>query len=420
MKPLFIELFVEAAPLSLRTIISYAINVGILNKDGFIFHEENIRDKNFINSLILKKNGIFKCIQDNHIDTVFISVWIWNIEECSAILHTLNKMFPQVRVIAGGYGVLDPESFLREHKNVYMYCYESEGEESFVSILHHLRGNIKKECVTGVKYIQDGVINTTPNSKSVNRNLTHSVYRYTPTKYSSANIEVIRGCVNKCAYCTWSKKKHSISDLDNLIDDINGLPDGINLCVVDSHSNTRDHLYVLSRIKKNFKEISLFVDMNLNKDIRDDFVKVLSEFDFVEIGLGVQSFNDEVLKFLKRKVDYEELFFWSNLPKNKFKISISIILGLPYQTYLIAKEDIEKTFNFGIPVINILTALPGSEVLNHWKGFDMRFSEKSPYTMIESKFLTKEEILDLIGLNKIPQKEITHIDKRYKKLVAIN
>ena len=318
----------------------------------------------------------------------------------------IKSSFPNIKIIAGGQGVFYPEKFLIENKNVDIFCYGREGEESFTDLVHHLLGDKLIPEVKGIFYRdeQTGSVEKTPSmDRKVDLSKLNDIYlKYPPKKLTHKGyplyvvLEIYRGCYYKCSYCAWGTQinKCFFKDLDHIIAEMNSFPEDTHFEVGDSYINTPQHVYVFSNLAKKFKYISVNVEHRLNKHLTQEVMDSFDSFDQVLIDIGVQSFDPKILKAINRSNDISILQKWSDAYKGSKKrlLSFHILMGLPYQTLAILKKDIETVSYLGTYMVFAVIALPGSEyweTSSDWGGF---FEDAYPFSFLESDYITSDEV----------------------------
>ncbi|MEW6186770.1 MAG: radical SAM family heme chaperone HemW [Thermodesulfobacteriota bacterium] len=107
---------------------------------------------------------------------------------------------------------------------------------------------------------------------------------------------------------------------------------------------------LLARIRDRFSfdpEAEITIEVNPN-DLDPDKIKDLSRAGINRISLGVQSFDDQILHFLRRRhtaAEAEETVYW--IRQAGFKnMGMDLIYGIPGQTINQWLADLEKAFTF--------------------------------------------------------------------------
>lgn len=107
---------------------------------------------------------------------------------------------------------------------------------------------------------------------------------------------------------------------------------------------------VLEKIRSNF-ELSDFLEITLEAnpdDLSFRYLKALREIGINRLSIGIQSFDDDVLKFLNRAHSYKQAENAINDARNAGfdNISVDLIYGIPDRNDSKWKADINKVFEF--------------------------------------------------------------------------
>lgn len=118
-----------------------------------------------------------------------------------------------------------------------------------------------------------------------------------------------------------------------------------------------------------FIELNCKIDENAEitmeanpQDISEEFLEMLKITKVNRLSVGVQCYNDEVLKILQRRCDLKQVDFALNLIKDKwvsagFSFSCDLISGLPY----LSDEDfllgLNKVISFGVNHISLYSLM---------------------------------------------------------------
>lgn len=119
----------------------------------------------------------------------------------------------------------------------------------------------------------------------------------------------------------------------------------------------KDHFkQIFNAINSNYK---LFADMEITIEANPDdlshaYVDMLQDLPFNRISIGIQSFDDEELKFLSRRHDANEAFEAVKYCKEKgfHNISIDLMYGLPNQTLAIWRRNLQQAIELNIQHIS--------------------------------------------------------------------
>lgn len=162
-------------------------------------------------------------------------------------------------------------------------------------------------------------------------------------------------CDNICSYCDFSKifTNHNITDnyLNLLEKEINenykhekvntiyiggGTPSSLNL-------NELEHLFKIVKKFNITKNLEFTIECN-PENTSIDKIKLFKKYGVNRVSIGVQSFNDNILKLLERKHNKTNVFNLINNLKNNgiSNINIDLIFGIKDQTL----KDIENDLNY--------------------------------------------------------------------------
>lgn len=110
-------------------------------------------------------------------------------------------------------------------------------------------------------------------------------------------------------------------------------------------------------------------------DLNDDYIAMLRSLRFNRISMGIQSFDDDILKFLRRRHDASKAkASVAQLQEHGFdNISIDLIYGIPGQTQEMWNSDLEEAMKLNI---------------QHVSAYHLIYEEETPL----SRLLEKREI----------------------------
>lgn len=370
--------------LSLRTVTSYALK------------EENI--KNNFSFTLLENTNFIEDLNNLKPDIICMSIWLWNYKEVEELSKRIKESLPNIPIILGGLGILYPEKFLENNRQFDLYCYEKQGEEVFVDILNYFLGNKQISEIEGIFYWKNNaLIKTTPSTKLIKIENLYGVFETFPsTTELFTCYEISRGCKNNCGYCIWGpKNKITRKNPDKVIEEINNLPEDTKLYITDANTFLSEYTYILKNIKKSIRLYTYVDCTNCTNSQNEEFFNLFKDFKKVILYAGVQSFNSTVLKYLNRSLNFDALNFWETKSKenrqNMF-FQISLIAGLPYQTFEILKQDIAMARKFKYYDVFPLIIFPGTifwDTYKNWEGVEV--NTEFPFNIIKTNLISKEE-----------------------------
>lgn len=115
-------------------------------------------------------------------------------------------------------------------------------------------------------------------------------------------------------------------------------------------------LKILKPFTHHIKEYSIEVNP---ESMNEDKLKLMKDYGINRISIGVQTFNDELLKYIDRYHDSQMVCHLISLAKQIGidDINIDLIYGLPHQTLNDVKEDIDKIANLDISHVSIYSLI---------------------------------------------------------------
>ena len=160
-------------------------------------------------------------------------------------------------------------------------------------------------------------------------------------------LQTYRGCPFTCSFCEWGtlespKRVRHAQDLIEEFEamDANGVRGSL---LVDAGLNLNPHGF--KNLMQATEQSGFFRDRYLISEVypakvRDEHLEFLSMVGMPLVGIGLQSFDNEVLSHVERA--YDEQRFENTLQdlRNVSSVAIEIILGLPGDT----PENFRKTF----------------------------------------------------------------------------
>ncbi|MBF0444576.1 MAG: B12-binding domain-containing radical SAM protein [Magnetococcales bacterium] len=337
---------------------------------------------------------------------IAISVYIWNVTLTTILVKLLKKLAPKTVIVLGGPEV-SHETDEQEITQLAHYTVCGEGEIAFYQL-----------CL-------DIFNNNHPKNKTLHPPLPNlddllMPYReYTPDDFAHRVIyvEASRGCPYRCEFCLSALDQHvrqfPVADflnemaylLEQGVRQFKFMDRTFNL-KIESACTVLD--FFLARMDK-----SLFLHFEMVPDRLPPPIKQrIEQFPkgSIQLEIGVQTFNQEVLKRIGR--NQESAITIENLnwlkESSQAHLHADLILGLPGESI----TSIESSFNQLLKAephdiqVGILKRLRGTPIIRHTDPFNMVFNPEPPYDLLYSDqldFLTMQGLRrfarywDLIG-----------------------
>jgi len=375
------------------------------SKHECIYREFTIKDDN---------TKIINYILSENFDVLGLSVYIWNIEKIKNILQILKTLNFNKLIYCGGPEASFDYKNLINNYNV-NYITKGEGETSYNMLINCLNNKCDINEVPNIYYKDNENIIYTFNKPENLNNIVHDYSLIKDFENRICYIESSRGCYFNCSYCMASLEKP------------------VRFFPIEQVKN--DLLFLLNKKAKIIK----FLDrsFNVNKGYMLEILKFISEHDngyttfqfevvgdlltdeecefintmrkgYLRFEIGIQSTNNETIKAINRKQDFEKLK--NNILKIKDNVVIhtDLIAGLPYETYQSFIKSFNDTFNLLTEELQLgfLKELKGTQISNEKEIYNYHFSDTSPFEVIDNKYISINE------LNEIKKVELS-VDKFY-------
>ena len=352
----------------------------------------------------------------NAADVYAFSCYIWNIEQTLYVCRKLKEKH-DCKIVLGGPEVAYRASDILEKYDFADFVLSGEGEFNFPKLIDALHSASSFYTVDGLTFRENGKIVSIP----------EMVYTDTPPSpycrefFDNLNsricyIETSRGCPYRCAFCLSGRCGNlRYFDMDMVKENI----------ILLSNSGTKTVKFVDRTFNANYKranEIFQFIKDNYGTKIpvgvcfhfeiagdilHEETLKILSEMPHrsVQLEIGMQSFNEQTLRLINRKTDIKKLIknIKTLLSFNNMHIHIDLIAGLTGENF----ESFKNSFNTGYNLhahmlqMGFLKLLYGSDMRENSDKYPCEYSDKPPYEVTSTPWLTAAEILKLKNCNSI-------------------
>lgn len=341
----------------------------------------------------------------NGYDVVAFSCYIWNITPTLAAARALKEINPSVKILLGGPEVsYEYDDFITLPEVDYIIV--GEGEIPFQEFINHFPDVSK---VPNLVYKSDDVVCFHP--KAVTFDLEN--YRgINPYQYDAPGdlynkvcyIETSRGCPYKCEFC--------LASLDNKvrylpIEDIKS-----NLLYLMQHGRVIKFLDRTFNVKKDFAiDIFKFIlehhrpenvfQFEITADIvHPDIVAFIHEHipkGLFRFEIGIQTVNPKANLQVSRKQNFDKTAGVIKQLDNIIEMHLDLIVGLPLDEWGDIKYSIEEVFKLHPPELQLgfLKFLRGTPMRHKHEQHGYKFDPEPPYQIIESNYLSKEELFEI-------------------------
>lgn len=352
---------------------------------------------------------VFGEIYSEKADIVAFSCNIWNIEQTLIITKRLKDLSPRTRIILGGPEVwAEPEELLAENPQVDMIVI-GEGEITFRELLEeYIKGSGAWEKISGLVFRDGPSLVRTPARKPIaDLNLLPFPYPDDLKDFRQKLVyyETSRGCPYKCQYCLSANEKGvrflSLGRVkEELLKFINAEIAQVKL-VDRSFNCDMKRAKEIWRFLLEHQGVTNFHFEIVGDLLDDESIAILSAAPqgLFQFEIGVQSTNEETLRLINRRMDFEKLKRQvTKLHHNsKVFIHLDLIAGLPGEDY----SSFARSFNDNLLIepdrlqLGFLKLLKGSGLRERVTEFDYHFTEETPYEVLSNRWITYDELLRL-------------------------
>jgi len=382
---------------------------------AFVEQNRGIKQRYNIEVLNLSDNGdgiidsvkfdkvFIERILNNNPVAVGFSTYCWNIVATIEIIKRLKKIKPDIKIIVGGrYASIE---LLERVPNV-DFIIRGEGE---VPLLHLLENELKNKGIKGVSLKKGNKIIDGGNADILAElDMIPSSYTSGIIKPNQVNmmLELSRGCMNNCAYCSWnSNKTLRILSYNRIREELMYAREtGVrHITLIDSAINYKEELLeILSQL---VRELGIKNKIKFTYNLRYELinerqVKYLKDIPAFQILIGLESINPNSLVNVNRRVsDLRTFEYVINLLKPICKPSIGVILGIPGDTpeqfkqtiYYLENLNYRQRSSIGAVLVSLLQVFPESNIYKERARFKIHtFSEGVPYLKSNISWNTKD------------------------------
>lgn len=354
---------------------------------------------------------IMRDIYERRPDAIGFSCYIWNISMVKEIISDYKKVCPNVEIWVGGPEVsYNAEDLLLQNQDIDYVMY-GEGEEVFRNVLNAYEENgidKNKLCdINGIVYRQEDKVIITMPEKPLDLSTIPFVYE-DMKEFENKIIyyETSRGCPFSCSYCLSSIDKNlRFRNMDLVKKElkffINNNTAQVKFVDRTFNCNHKHAMEIWRFIKENDNGITNFhfeiaADLITQEEI--DLIKTMRP-GLIQLEIGVQSTNEKTLESINRKTDISQIAQITSKIKEGGNIHqhLDLIAGLPLENY----ETFAKSFNEVYAMkpdqlqLGFLKVLYGSMMKEKVEEYGIVYSGKSPYEVLQTKWLSYDEVLKL-------------------------
>jgi len=349
-------------------------------------------------------------------DVLAFSCYIWNWDYVQEVMTELHKLLPKVPIFLGGPEVsFTAEEILKQYPFLTGIMI-GEGEETFLELCQsYIRGaeqiSIKGLCFNKGNLSDEKVelisqflgeprglinINDIPFFYDDMAAFEHRIVYY----------ESSRGCPYRCSYCLSSiDKTVRLRDFELVKKELQFFLDlkVPQVKFIDRTFNcNRDHACeVWQYIHENDNGVTNF-HFEISADILTERELAILEKmrpGLVQLEIGVQSTNPETIKEINRVMNVDRLkevvariHSFKNIHQH-----LDLIAGLPFEDFTTFQKSFNEVYSMKPEQLQLgfLKVLKGSKMWEMAAEYGIAYTEKPPYEVLFTNWITYDEILKL-------------------------
>lgn len=380
----------------------YELTVMALLEESGYKNDLHYRDFIYANE---GKESFEKFLSEDKSDVYYIWAVNLSLENDALAIELIRKYNPKAKVVFIGPGPTYFTSKCIKGENDYVV--RGEPDLTVLELTNALRDGSDLAEIKGISYFKDGeIVNNPPRALMRELDLLPLPARHfiADKRYHNPKLKIgpyttavtSRNCPYRCIYCVPSsltfareieyKKENgtkppiSFKSTARIAEEMKTIAAAGYKAVGFMDDNFIWNKQRTREICTIMQEYGLLWGCQARVDaITDEIAKMLGESGCKYVDLGVESFDDEILKYVKKGITSEQIFSAiKSLKKYKVPVKLNILIGCsPLET----KETIKRTLatvkklNVDQVMFNIVSPFPGTEYYklckeNGWIGTD--------------------------------------------------
>ena len=350
----------------------------------------------------IKENQDEVAAECSAFEVVAFSCYIWNITQTLEVARKIKALGTGTKILLGGPEVSYDwqDVIVRDEVD---YIITGEGETPFRQFLESFP-NIEK--VSNLVRKIEGDVMYFPYAETFDLKQYENIMPYESDVPSDLNnkvlyIETSRGCPYKCEFCLASldNKVRYLPDTHTKKTLLHMMENGHVIKFLDRTFNIkRDFtIDIFTFILENYRPGNVF-QFEITADIlHPDIIKFINEKvpkNLFRFEIGIQTVNQKANLEVSRKQNFDKTKAIIEKLRDKVEMHLDLIVGLPLDYYEDIKYSFEEVFKLFAPELQLgfLKFLKGTPMLHKHEQHDYIFDPNPPYQIIESKYLSREEL----------------------------
>lgn len=284
-------------------------------------------------------DAFFEAVMAHRPTLVALSTYIWSLPVFRGLVAKIRRHDPSIRIIAGGPAArrsvfdLAPWQGLRDSLDAVV---PGEGEGVIRELARHHRKADWRSEIAGLEWWTGSDWHRNPPAPRPDIDAYASPYELgMGPRGLTGYIETFRGCPIHCAFCQWGEQNADrVHSVDYLVRHLEGLRDAevFNVFFLDAAFNLQNRAF------RNLVEAERQVGLLKTKAVhghlyptylQESHLEFFDSIGRVHAAVGIQSFDEEVLKKMGRPFDLKKFQRTLSMMKGRLKVDIELIFGLP-------------------------------------------------------------------------------------------
>ncbi|MBV4418127.1 B12-binding domain-containing radical SAM protein [Clostridium tyrobutyricum] len=354
-------------------------------------------------------------------DMVGFSCYIWNIDYCTSLAELIKLIDPNIKIFYGGPEVsYDCSQFLKYNQGDYVIS--GEGEATYYDLLNFEIQNSKGagylgklEDIKGLCFNKNGKV--VFNGKRKALDLNEIIFPYGQNDNLDNKIvyyEASRGCPFSCKYCLSSTTEGvRFLNAERVKSELNFLINkGIKLIKFVDRTFNCNYKFAIDIWKFIIaQDTDATFHFEISADIlTDEEIEVLNSAPKgrIQLEVGVQTTNWEVLKNINRRVKFSDIENKVERIQKYHNINqhLDLIVGLPGEDFASFKSSFNDVYSIHPEKIQVgfLKLLKGSSMRYEAEKWGIVYSPFPPYEILKNDFISYMEILSLKRVDEVVDK----------------
>lgn len=307
-------------------------------------------------------------------------------------------------IIAGGPAITTNP---RPYEEFFDFMLIGDGEESFRKILEILKNNEREKALELIKNVEGVYV---PGLETVKATVELKSVIYTPVLSDKGYfkdtfiIEVARGCMNRCAFCTasYTNLPFRSNEYEKIIDAIElGLKYTKKIALlgaqISAHPNFEDIMRYIEKKIDNGTNIELGISSLRTDSVTPEMIRTLVKGGQKHSTIAIEAASERLRRFINKNLKEEQILRAVRISReNGLKgLKIYSMIGIPTET----QEDIDDFIRLG------------KQIKDENKGFNIAFSFSTfvpkPHTPLQ--WSERED-------TKILEKKQKYLEKEFAKI----